>query len=81
MGRTGCVWDGGGVEEVLGFELVREDEVGIAEEDFVDWDDVWGDVNLTVVAHYGIEDWRASGKFIVREECNLLPNPRKMSQA
>lgn len=46
----------GGGRDVLGFELVGEDEVGVGDEAAVDGDDVLGDVEGAVVAHDGVED-------------------------
>ena len=43
-------------EDGLGFELVREDEIGIVEEVLVDGDDVRVDVEFALIAHYWVQD-------------------------
>ena len=71
---------GGGL---LGFELIGQDEVGVAEEVLVDWDDVRGDVDLAIVTHDGVEDWSVSAAVgrPAPAVASPVPYPRRMCQA
>jgi hypothetical protein len=49
-------WRRCGIEDLLGFELIGQDEICISEDVLVGWDDILVDVEPALVAHYRVKN-------------------------